>query len=129
MSLSLLLLINLFLSFPNCGLHANTFPISDVDDVLAGYYLRESREHARCESRNSIVYYTRGQRIILRARLQKYLQKCTMNFGVYTKCFARCAFKKFKEYDSEVLHELYEALVSLSYLTEIFRNYTEFFMQ
>lgn len=56
-------------------------------------------------------------------------KNATMNFGVYTECFARCAFKKFKEYDSEVLRELYEALVSLSYLTEIFRNYTELFMQ
>lgn len=86
MPLSLLLLINLFLSFPNCGLHANTFPISDVDDVLAGYYLRESREHARCESLNSIVYYTRGQRIlVLRARLQKCHYEFRRLYGVFCK--------------------------------------------
>jgi len=39
-------------------------------------------------------------------------KNATMNFGVYTECFARCAFEKFKKYDSEVFPQtFYEKLL------------------
>lgn len=126
---ALLLLINLFLSCPNYGLHANTFPISDANVSLQDIW--EYHASTRGAKVGIALYIICEDRriLILRARACK---NATMNFGVYTECFARCAFKKFKEYDSEVLRELftksfYTLSTSLSHLPETFLNYAELF--